>query len=559
MTQANREGIVSSSARNQSLMPRIAQAFIQSILAMQKVPSLRYTWMRYLPTESDFPWDEMWLELLTSIKTLIQETKVLECAHNKSMLKLINDSRRHALTELSSDGKPLFRDTEPNFYISLQYQNDDLDLLEDFGLSATYMDEILQRAQKDLEHSESKIKLSLDSDTQSRIARLLMISFERGWEERISEVRELKMLQTRTQKWHKCLGNSVFFPHIQESDLDIPNGIPWMILRKSSRLTPDTMRLYELMGVKNATIKDVRTAIKGNYNRNNIDWNYAAIHLRFLYLTDDDSTIDYARLGIRNSNNFPCYTSHKNIYIRDDEIYGVAELLEPTPTGSLAGNGAPGRQVQFMHASYFENVPKQPKEQKLSWKEWLHIKCGVNRHLPLLDANKTSLSDDCKYLAKHRPDRFLGFLQSVWPGEEQSCQSKSDIVNEILDVEVAALRNTRQNNIPMKEAYLPLTKYTELCDRFLLEDEFFPFVELREPLSHGDSPPEWAKLGDSFGLGYHQQDMVGFLLDVISAIEDGKIERGSEPNPERIYDIYLYLHATSRQAKDYSASCEMIR
>lgn len=544
----------------------IAKAFVHAIQAMRDVPSLRFKWMRYLPKESDYPWDETWSILLTNIRNLLKETNIMEPAEEGAPLKYLRDSRQHGTVELDGHGKPLLPDKEPTLYVSLKYQPSDLHLLQAFGLNNTSMGEIIDRVKADLEQPFSRTKYSFN-DGQSRIARLLTFPFTKGWLNHQAEVKQLKMLQLQDRTWCAAEGKSVYFQTLEDADMTIPNGLGWNVLERGMEALPDRKGLLTHMGVKHASLVEVRKAIANTPSKfvagtsNATALSLAAYHLRFLYLTDhlsQDHAI-YQNISIYNSGGVLRNPRSSKMYIWNTDPYGVASLFEATASGCGPGSDAPGRQAIFLHKLYFEETPEQPEKQSNDWKEWLHIRFNIQRMIPLLNSDQTGLSDDCKYLARYRPDRFLVFLQSTWNVTMQKVNGGRNIVRDLLDVLVVCCRGSRETAVVLQYTYLPLQRLTDLCGRFLIEGEFFPFLKIDRPLSHGTSPSEWEALGNSFGLGYNDADLVEFLLNVLEEIERAAGQREAEPHPKRIYDLYLYLQAECRQSKDFEANCKKIR
>lgn len=246
------------------------------------------------------------------------------------------------------------------------------------------------------------------------------------------------------------------------------------------------------------------------------------------------------------------------MYIWNADPHGVASLFAATLPGDKLGSSAPGRKLDFLHKSYFENPPEQPEKQSLDWKEWLHARFRIRRMVPLLSHDKTKLSEDSKYLAKYRPDVFLEFLQSTWDVKILRSNNASTIIHDLLDVPVVCCRRCSEKAVKLRHAYLPLKKLTDLCERFLIEGEFFPFLKINRPLSHGTSPGEWEALGKTFGLGYDEADPVGFLLDLVGEVIKAAEEDHVELHPKRIYDFYLYLQAECRRSNDPEEDREKI-
>lgn len=542
-------------------MKAIAHTFVESVEKMLEVPSLRFKWMRYLPTETEYPWGDLWGSLVTYIEEFIRQTPVLESRSSPTELKYIEDSRRLSNLDVDSNGDPLLPDMDPEIYISSSYESDDLELLDEFGLELMSMRESIERAANDLKSDRSRIKDTQNLEWQAAFVELLLCAWDNDWTDSQSSIRQLEMFQTRSQSWKSCSEHEIFFSTIKGTSIQAPTSVgSESILLDSVDQHEKRYRLYELMGVKHLTMDRVhRTIIAHFQSSTTLPKGRASIHLKFLYkthhlVTDGSSILDDIKVVDLNERlHNPAST---NMYIFDDNDYGVRKLLMEN-SGPYS---APGRPANFMEPEYFKTIPEKPAEASLTWEEWLYSTCKIRRFLPLLNDEGTDLSADCKYLAEYRPDRFLGYLQSVWNFEKERCYDEADVIEKILDIEVVCSRAGHTDQEELRDAYLPLAKHLKLAKRFLTEDEYFPFLELRCPLSHDDDPEEWRLLGQDFGLGCNQEDQIDFLLSLItSVIQEYQTTGEKESNPTRVYDFYLYLHAESRQSSDRAASCEKIR
>lgn len=559
VTQANRQGIVETSTRNKSLVKAIASTFIESVERMLQVPSLRFKWMRYLPRNDEYAWNDLWGDLVESIGNLILATPVLESRSTPSKLKLIEDSR--ILSPLATDnyGDPLLPDMEPELYISGSYEPDDLQRLEHFGLEDISLEEMVFRAANDLKRPDSRIKNLEAADWQSAFVKLLLYAWENKLEFLYKDIQQLEMFLVRSTEWTGCSRHVIYFSDIEGTSLPIPHNIGLNVLHASVNQTGKARDLYKLMGIRTANLSSIHQQILYIFRSStSLGKLAAAEHLKFLYMTHHLAPDSSFLQGIKimDLDEGLCSPFDTPMYIFDDDDYGVRELLNR----ASAWFKAPERSVHIMHSSYFESIPNKPTESSLSWEEWLYSTCNICRFLPLLNEDGSDLSEDCKYLAKHRPDRFLGYLQSVWRYEKERCRNTANIIEKILDVDVYCCRLETDGFKALRHAYLPLAKYVNLAERFLNEVEYFPFVELRYPLSHDVDPEEWRLLGKDFGLGFYQEDQIKFLLNLVQAvINDYESVGEKESNPARIYDFFLYLHAASRQSQDRMSSCEKIR
>jgi hypothetical protein len=71
VTQANRQDIVTTSARNLALVEHIAAAFANAVEELCQDQSLQLEWMKYLPQEDEFPWDSYWKAVIAQMKEKI--------------------------------------------------------------------------------------------------------------------------------------------------------------------------------------------------------------------------------------------------------------------------------------------------------------------------------------------------------------------------------------------------------------------------------------------------------------------------------------------------------
>lgn len=137
VTQANRQDIVTTSARNEGLAKGIAAAFVKAVLQLCDHGSFRFQWMRYFPREDAYPWDSFWRRIITDIETRLKDasgTSTSNCT-----------CQRHPPKELERNGDPIFADIEPPLYLK-RYRAADLNLLTGLGLGCTAMDSIVAKA-----------------------------------------------------------------------------------------------------------------------------------------------------------------------------------------------------------------------------------------------------------------------------------------------------------------------------------------------------------------------------------------------------------------------------
>ncbi|KAK3684086.1 hypothetical protein B0T22DRAFT_385008 [Podospora appendiculata] len=563
VTQANRQDIVTTSARNEGLAHGIADAFIKGVLQLCEHETLQYQWMRYLPSESDYPWDSFWMRVLRKIDHLVCSTPVLRPAQSGRSLRLIEDSRSHNSMELDALGSPLFPDIEPGLYLSPNYRADDLLFLHPYGLSHMFMHEIIVRARRDLESPNSRMKKSESPETagikkwQPRAARLLQQPFKSGrtpWQARI---KELDLLPLRDGSWTSAKSGTVYYPTVDVTDLEIPSGLNLKVLDPAAVADADRKQLFDYVGVQTASVTLIQDRIKQYAKEAKaMDPCEAACHLRFLYLTEHltKNLHGYSSISFVAQNGALYHPEARgvDIYIPDDDEFSAANLLAPTDPGPDVGHGAPGFEALFVHDAYFKEIPPQPTNDALPWKEWLMKHWDLLRYPRLDHYDNDGLSVACRYVAMFRPEKFVGLLQAV--SEHDAAKWEELEGNEKL------LHALNLTEVPCKfegigrelgVIYLPVKPLEELCGRFMLEDEFFPWLRLEGNPTFYTFPREWEALGKRFGLGYNVSP-VKFALDVLSWVSYDNSYAKDLKNPARIYELYIHLQAKVRESRDPS-------
>jgi len=556
VTGINREDIVTTSNRNKGLATGIAEAFIKAILEFVEDSTLQFVWMRYLPQKDAYPWDSFWTSLIDDIERRLKITPVMRPANNAS-LRLLSACRRLCTSALDKDSKPLFADISPERYLSPEYSSSDLDILQKHGLSFISILELIDRAKFDLAASTSRIKSITDDDWHSRVARLLQLPFEKDCAHAEMKVKRLKLLPLNDGRWTSTKHSAVYYPTVGTAAVDIPADLALDVVDPKAFANADRKKLFDYVGVQTASVSFVRQAISEIYKPGfRLYPADAAAHLRFLYLTQHLAkpafNYDSIRLAPDGEDPFQRHDS-VDFYIRDDDPYGAGELLRQTTPGPNPGDGAPGFKVFFAHECYFEVTPDPPAKDSLSWKNWLHSFFHVRRHPRLLDKDRTKLSDITRYVAKHRPEAFIGFFKATFPLENPLDGKTMDVVKELGALDVLCSDGKMRR---LDSTYLPTKELKEFCSRFLCDNEVFPWLHLEAGLSHDKIPRGWEDLWRAFGLSFNRPD-TAFILAVLQSILEKSPDAENLVKPERVYELYVYLQTELRKASQRDA-CEKL-
>ncbi|KAK4233160.1 hypothetical protein C8A03DRAFT_19708 [Achaetomium macrosporum] len=564
VTQANRQDIVTTSARNEALATGIADAFIKGVLQLCDHATLQYQWMRYLPEEKAYPWDGFWKDVIVKIKDRIMSTPVLRPA-SPGPLKLIRNSRKHSPSYLDAFGEPLLPDTPPERYLSLEYQSADLDRLEDFGLDTMYVTEFILRAESDLARSTSRMRTNRDEDWQSRVAKALHIPFTWPVQLLCREVTELSLLPLREGRWTSTTSGPVYYAKAEGTNLAIPPGILLRVIDPTAAGNPLRKQLFDAVGVQDAPVSIVRAAVLETYRNRIVSpiLSWSVSYLRFLFLTEsfvDAAYNDYQDLRIYSSCGQLEDTRKVDLYIRNDHPYGAVQLLAPTEPGRDPGSGAPGFEVLYAHEAYFQDPPSRPDT---NWGKWLEVSFRLQSWLPLArkagdGTGELEITPICRYVAQHRPEKFLGLLRANWELDGLQYEGRESAIIWDLGQVLVLCEGPGINLRPLNSTYLPIGELVALCDRFMLDREFFPWLKLEDPLSNDTAPTEWRHLASAFGLGYDRR-LLDFTLVALKFILDANPNPMTLEQPERMYKLYGYLQVKVDESDDGPACREQIR
>ncbi|CAK7234961.1 hypothetical protein SEUCBS140593_009123 [Sporothrix eucalyptigena] len=358
VTQANREDIVVTSDRNHGLARGIAEAFITAVSQFSTHTTLQYQWMRYLPRDSDYPWDRFWKGVIQDIRSRLGRMAILQSQDTSQPLMLISDSRRLLPSMLDSDGKPLVPDIEPNRHLSQGYQDKDLILLEDYGLKSMSNWEWVERVKHDLASDASVMKLTDDEDWHTRVADLLYASFDSESEAVREAVQQLQLFPLRDGSWVSVSPGPVYYPQPEGTSLVIPLRVNLAVVDATAIANVSRERLFNKLGARAAPVKIVREAIfKEHQKTGKLDF----------------TPYDYDRLLIGPHKGYMMKSCNADIdmYIADGTPYGV-EILLPSD------NGAPGFEPIFiMKDAYFKDILSLPTPTSPTFKDWLHIFHGA--------------------------------------------------------------------------------------------------------------------------------------------------------------------------------------
>jgi len=568
-TQANRQGIVTSSARNEGLAAGIADAFAKAVVELCAHPTLRFRWMRYLPEENPYPWDPFWKDVIDKIKDRLAREPVLVPARSGALRK-IGDLLNLAGDAITSDGQPLLPDIHPEKYLSTQYERSDLERLENFGLAYMAVNQLIARARADLASGNSRMKSRLDDDWHTRVADLLHLPFREGWPVRIDEVKSLHLIPLKTGQWTSTMAGPVYYANLEGTDLMIPSALDMRIVDPAAVANASRKRLFDAVGVQTASVSSVQNLVATKCVNHGLGLSESVECLRFLYLTQ--------RFGKPNVSAPLIYDHHcvvrngrnVDVYTRTNHPYDAAQLFYATIPGPAPGYGAPGFSVSFVNDTYLKDPPSLPvagpnEGQTViftRWIDWLATFCNLRTSVSIYDMNRSELTPFGKYVAQHRPEKFVGLLQKNWAeGLVSKAQQDGRIIDTISQIPVLC-QGPGVTLRPLKSTYLPFPELVAISNRFMAEGEFFPWLKLETSFEDpaGAGVKEWRSLSSAFGRWHGGHSILDVALAVLKYIVEANIESERRlTRQDRMPKLYTYLQSRIGEATHPDECQQIIR
>jgi hypothetical protein len=554
VTEASRQGIVTTSLRNRGLLNGIADCFIKAIEEFCQHPTLQYQWMRWLPQRNSYPWDGFWIGLLDRIEARIQEVKVLRTL-GTGRLDYIHKLCRLQPWLRDKDGDPLFTDLDEEIYLAKEYTRKDLKLLEPYGLESMSPSDAITRVEKDLEKDPHQSRMknpTTDNEWHSLAARALVLLKNTATVGPAQDrLKQLRFVPLENGTWVSSSSGPLYYSHSSGS-LAIPDDLDLSLVDSEAASNPDRRALFDKFGVIEALVKDVRALILKKPIRPVADAGTLAAsitHLKFLYLSevlleDDENQAKLRGYHVYDQNMRARSPTKHDVYLTTDDEYGPSELFKPQ-------GDAPGFPAPFLHHDYIKEKPATPPGYSWGWEGWLQLRLRLRLQLRLAKKGpdrELELSSAFRYIEQHRPERLLGSLQRVWELERKEVTASADIMRELRQVEVVCKgRDEFALSEPLSTTYLPLPELEGKHSRYA-EDEGFVFLDLSEPITSSTYRTKWGFLVDDLGVGC--TDDLQFYLTILRTIRYSNAAAGVRRNT-RVLDLYEVIHARCREADSF--------
>jgi hypothetical protein len=401
-----------TSRRNQGLIEAIADAFIAGVLQLCKYQTLQYQWMRYLPVENSYPWDGLWKDLISSIKSKLENEAVLRSLERSTCRTIKHLFYRRAIDN-DQRGAPLFADLRSEVYLSDLYAPADVDILKIFGLECLKFDRTIAMVKRDLrggpKHSRIKSP-NTDDDWHTKACNLLNIAWKHTWPNNIRSLKQLDIIPLQDGSWVSSDIGDIFYP--KYGNIVVPKDLGMRLVDLVAARNDSRCAFFDNLGVHRIdvpVVSDIRERIlrqQSTFSLTIPSLESSVERMRFLFLTQQLYPEEGGLSGkfmVYNHLGFAMYPSVTDLYISNDDPYGAELFLLQK-----------GRQVDCVNSRYFEEIPSIAPGSDLTLHQWMHKYLGIRQHLRLVSSDRHSLSVECLDTAGTRAAEFLGFLGHLW-------------------------------------------------------------------------------------------------------------------------------------------------
>lgn len=544
VTLANRQDIVMTSRRNQGLIAAIADAFIAGVLQLCNHKTLQYQWMRYLPLESNYPWDGLWKDLISRIKSKLKELVVFRSLE-RSTCRTVKDLFYRESVFNDQHGAPLFADLPSEVYLSDSYAPSDIEILKKFGLKKLTFEKIIAMVKQDLlaKHGDSRFKNpNIEDDWHTKAYEALNVAWAMEWSSSIQSLKQLDIIPLQDGSWISAASADVFYPG--NGDVAVPKSLGMSLVDLKATRNEARCAFFDNLGIKRidaSIIPDIRERILRQSTRSplNINLPSSVERMNFLFLTHPLRHEGESNL----SDKFPVY-NHLNavmlpnvtdLYISDNNPYGADLFLRQKD-----------RKVNCIHSRYFEEIPEIAPGSDRTLHQWMYQHLGIREHLRLVSPDQKSLSVECLDTANTRAGEFLGLLGHLWPFEGHIVRNIPLLLVELRWMAVLCMNGQME---VLRNSYLPLQPLLDLHKRYL-RNEYFPFIQSSEISGRDQVSPRWSFLVKDLKVGY--QDNVGFRLQLMQCLKHANNDAAMLEKPSRVVALYQSLDALSRISQDPS-------
>ncbi|KAF7949568.1 uncharacterized protein EAE97_003077 [Botrytis byssoidea] len=524
ITKASREDIVDS-VWNRQLLEEVVATFNSAINdpnGFLEHDTLRYSWIRYIPTTAIT--DEFWGLLQPSLFGKLCTSKFFFsldgyrwAPHRLRVLQnTFRDEHRNPLLADSIVGTSV--------YVSESYDASDIPILE--KMKAKHLDtgDFLQRLEEDLVRThDSRMKTTpLSSPWHTKMANLLITMGQDDSNK--MKIQKLNIIPLDSGVWARPLNASIFFP--TSGGVDIPKALPLNLVDGEALGNPSRKKLFSQLGIAECSPERIFPLIEQRYKLSNrktdsvsdikfLFWHHEKLPANcsiFMWLWNGECVLP------RNINDGDW------IYCREsNHAYATIKIIGESIPIEIKN----GSHVRYPEKSYYSALEACGIRNGHTGIEWLRS-LGI-KETPQLRRRENSsdpkLSIEFKHILKNLPKHMLGTLQADWMQYNET--EKWD--NFFKQRKVPILASSAM--MSLKDTYLPVSKLKGIVTSLGLE-EGFGFLEELDGISEIEVF-KWSFL-KRFGVGVDED--VSFWLRLLK-----QARQKDSINPSIVFRIYSRL------------------
>ncbi|KAL4796623.1 hypothetical protein BDV19DRAFT_398235 [Aspergillus venezuelensis] len=561
VTDASRQDIVRSSARNIALLPEIAQAFAQAAQQLSLRPNLRHRWMRYIPNVEWNSEDRYWKALVEEIRTRLLEVPTLFSRSEE--LHAICDMRILPSAMCDRFRAPLLPDQGAEQYLSPLYRSEDLNLLKGYGLRRMSKKEFVIRVQQDLESGTNSIMRNseTDDDWHTRTAKALLDALLHGNKTTVDTVESLEVIPVVGREWESSdsiniYHDNIYFPHVQ--GYQIPTGGTLPLVDPLATTNSARKGLFEKLGVQALSVRQARDMVlQEAKKRKNHSLQMSRAYLNFLYYTahldpENDSPKVYRDLKLFTKTGQRKTTSAAQFYFPDRDPYGCEQLLVGfDESSSQASWDTVAVQPMILSRAYLDECPMKPTKETRTWIKWLIEVHDIRDVLPL--TRGLALSAECHHVAKRYPEKFLSFLLRFWKYEQENATDIFFASHTLREIKVPCENGELH---PLGQTYIHDASLA-YADEYLQHGEFFPWLMLDKTVIESPKFASIESLTEVLHFGYPSSELE-FCLAILRSIAAANEDAMETPAPSRIMNLYIRIKNRYNESVAASLSVESI-
>ncbi|KAL5590035.1 hypothetical protein FOVSG1_011902 [Fusarium oxysporum f. sp. vasinfectum] len=171
------------------------------------------------------------------------------------------------------------------------------------------------------------------------------------------------------------------------------------------------------------------------------------------------------------------------------------------------------------------------------------IRSWIAQNPVLISRSIDVLSEEYKYVFKHRPDRFLGFVQHLWAFDGPRLLKNPTLVSEIQGLPAQNLCAV-DRSLNLQNTWVPLKELKERVQHYMEYPDEFPFLKLEEEKDMNVAiATKWSFLTKHFSVKW-KNDM-DFLLEILDSIKHSR-NTLSPWQTAKVIELYTAIRARLR-------------